>query len=174
MTVREVEEYRELRATIRERGTARVWIAFLGVAIWAALSLLTVALIALPVATFIPLVALAAAFEAVLSLHIGAERVGRYVQVYFEDGGPGWETRIMEFGRSFPAGGSDPLFCTLFWLAAVLNVLPALAVGPVAAEWVAVALAHAAFILRVGIARRRSRGQRAADLDRFRQLKHGG
>ena len=36
MTPRELEEYRELRSTVRERGTARIWIFVSGVVAWAA------------------------------------------------------------------------------------------------------------------------------------------
>src|SRR5947209_377037 len=85
MTPRDVEEYRALRDTIRERGTTRVWVFIAGLAVWAALVIATAALAALPVATLLPLLVLAAVFEAVLSLHIGVERIGRYLQVYFEE-----------------------------------------------------------------------------------------
>src|SRR5947208_14124487 len=37
MTARELEEYRALRATIRERGTARVWIFVVGFGLWGGL-----------------------------------------------------------------------------------------------------------------------------------------
>ena len=86
MTPRELEEYRTLRDTIRQRGTARVWVFLAGFGMWAALTVATAALAALPVATLLPLLILAAAFEAVFSLHVGVERIGRYVQVFFEAG----------------------------------------------------------------------------------------
>src|SRR5688572_13440545 len=161
MTVRELEEYRELRSTIRERGSMRVCLLAAGIVAWAALVVLTAALLALPVATFISLLALAAIFEGVLSLHTGAERVGRYLQVFHEADGadPGWEHRIMEFGRRFPAGG-DPLFCLVFWCAAILNMIPAVYAGPVPVEWAFVGGVHAVFVLRVAIARASSRKQR--------------
>ena len=47
MTLAEQEEYRSLRATIRERGTARVWVFVGGIVAWAALITATAALAAL-------------------------------------------------------------------------------------------------------------------------------
>src|SRR3954465_15690792 len=41
MADRDVEEYKALRATIRQRGTARAWIFVAGLAAWAALTLAT-------------------------------------------------------------------------------------------------------------------------------------
>src|SRR5690349_11073526 len=76
MTARELEEYSALRATIRERGTARVWIFLAGLAVWAALTITTAALATLPIASLLPLLMLAGAFEAVFALHTGVERVG--------------------------------------------------------------------------------------------------
>ena len=70
MTPRELTEYRTLRDTIRQRGTTRLWVFLAGLAAWAALTLATAALAALPVATLLPLLILAAAFEAVFSLHV--------------------------------------------------------------------------------------------------------
>src|SRR6476646_471700 len=85
MTPREQEEYRALRATIRERGTARVWIFVAGLIGWAALVIATASLAALPIATLLPLLVLGAVFESMFSLHTGVERIGRYLQVFFED-----------------------------------------------------------------------------------------
>src|SRR5437667_12138684 len=85
MTPREQERYAALRATIRERGTARVWVFAAGTAVWAALTVATTATSAPPVATLIPLVVLAASFEAVFALHVGVERVGRYLDSQFDD-----------------------------------------------------------------------------------------
>src|SRR5438552_11434259 len=88
VTLSEQEQYRSLRATIRERGTARVWLFAGGIAVWAALAVTIGALSAPPVATLVPLLVLVAAFEGVYALHVGVERVGRYLEVFFEDG---WE-----------------------------------------------------------------------------------
>ena len=51
LTPREQLEYTELRATIRQRGTARVCIFAAGLAAWAALTLATAALASTPLAT---------------------------------------------------------------------------------------------------------------------------
>src|SRR5712692_11822960 len=88
MTPRDQEEYRALRATIRERGTTRIWIFVVGLVGWAGLVIATAALAALPVATLLPLLVLAVVFEAVVALHTGVERIGRYIQVFFEDDPP--------------------------------------------------------------------------------------
>ena len=65
-----------------------------------------------------PLVVLLATFEVVRSLHLGVERIGRYVQVFFEEAGwrcadwrrrPG-NARRCSFGPSVPGAGGHPLF----------------------------------------------------------------
>src|SRR2546430_17277057 len=100
MTPREQEEYAALRATVRQRGTARIWIFVTAIVAWAAATLATAALSAPPVATLLPLVVLAAAFEAVFALHVGVERIGRYLQVFFEAEGESrrWEHAAIGFG----------------------------------------------------------------------------
>jgi hypothetical protein len=176
MTPRELEEYRALRATIRERGTTRAWVVLAGLVAWALAAIATVALIAPPIVTLIPLLVLIATFEVAFSLHVGAERIGRYIQVFFEDEttGPGWEHRIMSFGRVLP-GVSDPLFAWCFWIAAIANVIPAMLSEPPPApiEWAFLGLGHAMFVARVALGRRRAAGQRVADLARFRELRRG-
>lgn len=177
MTSREIEEYRALRDTIRERSTTRLWIALVGLLGWAALMLATAAFVELPVATLVPLLVLGLTFELIDGIHTAVERVGRYIQVFFEDSvqDRGWEHQAMEYGRRFPGRGVDPLFCGVFWTAAVLNLLPAAIITPSPGliEWVVVGAAHGAFAARVFFARRRAAGQRAVDLDRFSQLKGG-
>ena len=172
MTARELEEYNALRATIRERGTARVWIVLTGLAVWAVLTVVTAALASLPIATLLPLLVLAAVFEIVFALHTGVERIGRYIQVFFEEPGErAWEHTAMAFGRAFPGGGTDPLFTPYFALATVLNVIPAALARPVPIEWVVVALPHLLFIAHLWRSRRRSAVQRAVDLEKFEKLK---
>lgn len=170
------EEYRALRATIRERGTARVWVFVAGVVAWAALTLATTVVGPTPVATLLPLLVLATAFEGVYALHIGVERVGRYIQVFHENrppDTPAWEQIAMAFGR--PKGGArlDPLFTIPFALAAIFNLAPALIVDPppTTQELVFVAGAHAIFLLRVFTASHIASRQRAIDLARFTELK---
>jgi hypothetical protein len=173
VTPRELEEYKALRATIRERGTARVWILLAGFAAWAGLTLATAALAQLPVATLLPLLALAVSFEISVSLHKGVERIGRYIQVCFENEqtDPGWEHYAMAYGRQFPGMNGDPLFALFFWIASVFNFIPVLTAGPVPLEWAVVGAVHALFIGRVYLARREAGRQRQLDLERFQQLR---
>jgi hypothetical protein len=173
VTPRELEEYRALRETIRERGTARVWIVLAGMVGWAALTVATAALAQLPVATLLPLLLLAVTFELVFSLHMGVERIGRYIQVVFEgeEADSGWEHYAMAYGRSFRGSGSDPLFSIYFWIATVFNFVPALSAGPVPLEWGTVGALHLLFAVRIAIARRQAAHQRAVDLERFEALK---
>jgi hypothetical protein len=172
MTPRELDEYRALRDTIRERGTARVWIFQAGLAAWGALVIATAALAALPVATLLPLLLLAATFEAVFSLHVGVERVGRYIQVFFEEES-GWEHAAMAFGRPVRGTRVDPLFATIFLIATILNFVPVLIAEPVATEVVVIGAAHLFLIARILLARRAAGRQRATDLERFQKLKTG-
>jgi hypothetical protein len=169
MTERDAEEYRALRATIRERGTSRVWLFVVGLAAWAGLVVATAALAALPVATLLPLLFLAAVFEAVLALHTGVERIGRYIEVFLEDA-DGWEHIATAYGRAF-RGGPDPLFTLVFAGATILNFVPALLAEPVLIEVLVIGVAHVLFVVRIAVARREAGRQRAADLERFEKLK---
>jgi len=174
MTPRELEEYTALRDTIRERGTARVWIFVAGIAAWASLALATTVLAAAPSTTLVPLLLLAAAFEAIFALHMGVERIGRYVQVFHEtaEERAAWERTAMSSGP-LPAGsGTGPLFLACFAIAAALNFAPVLVAGPVAVEVVVIGTAHLLFLLRLAVARRAAAAGRAADLARFQQVKN--
>jgi len=107
MTARELEEYTALRTTIRERGTTRVWIFLVGIIAWAALTTATAALASSPLAVLLPLLILAATFEAVYALHVGVERIGRYLQVFYESDDD--ELRPVPDTREHSArGASDP------------------------------------------------------------------
>jgi hypothetical protein len=173
MTGREQDEYGALRATIRERGTARIWMFFAGVCAWAALTVATAALASTPLATMLPLIVLAASFEAVYTLHIGVERVGRYLQVFYEgDQEPRrWECCAAGFGRPAGAAAPDALFIVPYLLAALFNIAPALVLSPTTAELVFIGGAHLLFVLRLIVARHAASKQRAIDLERFEQLK---
>lgn len=174
MTPRELDEYRALRATIRERGTARHWILIVGMLGWAALSIALGALSVVPVDVFIPLLVLVATFEVVFALHTGVERVGRYLQVHYEADPTtaGWEHAAMEFGRTYGGGATmDALFSPLFWVATLLNVLPATAAEPVPMEWFVIGAVHLLVAWRVWSAKRQAATQRALDLERFVALK---
>jgi hypothetical protein len=173
MTAREIEEYRALRDTIRERSTLRVWIVLAGLTAWGALTIATGTLAELPVSTLLPLLILSATFEIVFGLHTGVERVGRYIQVFFENetADRGWEHQAMAYGRQFPGGGPDPLFAAYFWAATLLNLVPAAVARPAPIEWAVVGTVHALVIGRVALARRQAGQQRSRDLERFQRLK---
>jgi hypothetical protein len=195
MTAREQDEYIALRATIRERGTARVCIFAGGVVAWAAATIATAALASTPIATLLPLLVLASVFEAVFALHIGVERIGRYLQVFYETDPPappgppdllaspgrpalpaspahsGWEHAAMAFGRPAGAAAVDALFTVPFLLATLCNVAPALIVDPARVELIFIGGAHALFVLRLLVARQAAGRQRAIDLARFQQMK---
>jgi hypothetical protein len=175
MTPRALEEYSALRSTIRERGTTRVWIFLAGLTGWAALTVATAALAELPVATLLPLLILAATFEAVFALHTGVERIGRYIQVFMEDDGPerGWEHHVMAFARAYPGRGTDPLFTLYFTVATLFNFVPVILAGAVPIEYGVVGAIHVLFILHLWLAHRRAGRQRAIDLEGFQQIKAG-
>jgi hypothetical protein len=181
MTACDQEEYSALRATIRERGTARIAIFAGGFVAWGVLAVATAALASTPLATLLPLLVLGAVFEAVYALHIGVERIGRYLQVFHETGDPerprgtprGWESVAMVFGRPKGTPTPDALFTALFLLATVFNVAPIVIVEPTLPEIIFVGGAHALFIVRVAAARAAAQAQRAIDLRRFEELKRG-
>ena len=168
-------EYEALRATIRQRGTARLYVLLAGLVSWAALAM------ALPRAfgqgslTLVPLLVLAATFEINFFIHTGVERIGRYIQVFYEEaaGSTGWEATAMKYGTTFPVPNLtlDPLFVTIFSLAAALNLVSVLMTGMQHPAWIAIlAIAHLVFAYRLVTARKLAATQRAIDLDRFRKL----
>jgi hypothetical protein len=165
-------EYQSLRATIRERGTARLCAVLGGLIAWGALA------IALRIAglddavTLVPLLVLAGTFEINFFMHTGVERIGRYIQVFYEEsaGVPGWETTAMNYGAKFPSG-LDPLFSAIFAAAATFDFFSTVAVVGRRPATVAISLvAHLAFGYRIVAARKAAASQRGLDLDRFRSL----
>lgn len=177
MTPRELAEYRALRATIRERGSQRVWLLLATLVAWAAATIATAALAALPVATLLPLLLLAAGFEAVVQLHTAVERIGRYLQVFYDEAEASprdWERAIFAYGRTYgPAHplASDPLFSVYFALAGVLNFVPVILAEPVQLEVAVVGTVHLFFVARILVARRAAARQRATDMERFQQIR---
>ncbi len=139
-----------------------------GLSTWAVLSFALVALAAAPLASLFPLLVLFATFEAVFALHVGVERVGRYLQVFYDDR---WETTAMAFGQPLAGTGSDPLFAAVIAVATVCNLIPVFLAEPIPVEITVIGLIHAAFIVRIGLARRAASRQRAADIARFREIK---
>src|SRR5579864_4489608 len=139
MPERTEDEYTALRATIGARGTAKTCIFVAGLAAWACLSATLLSLAAAPVTVVFPLVVLAGSFEAVFSLHVGVERLGRYLQVFHEDQ---WEDVAMAFGPPLAGTGADPLFAPTFALAALCNFLPVLVAAPTPSELVVLGVLH--------------------------------
>lgn len=170
MHPREIEEYRALRSTIGSRGTARICLFVIGFGTWAVLLVAAAALSLPPAITLASLALLAATFEALFALHVGIERLGRYLQVFHEDR---WEQTAMDLGAPLAGTGSDPLFAVLFVIGTLLNLMPVAGAGAVPVELLVIGIAHAVFLARVVFARRAAGRQRSADLDRFRALKRG-
>ena len=164
-------EYQALRDTIRERGTARMCLILAGLVAWGALA---TALLIAPrggATPLVPLLVLAATFEINFFIHTGVERIGRYVQVFFEEraGEIAWETTAMNYGAKF-SSGVDPLFSVIFAAATSLNFFNSL-IAERRPGWIALSLgAHLAFSYRIVSAKKRAASQRAVDLDRFRNL----
>ncbi len=175
-----MHEFRSLRDAITRRTHVRSALALTGFVAWAALRLITIDTLPYPGAVLVPLVVLVATFEIIRPLHAGAERIGRYLQVFVEEAGdtdelpvraPAWERTAMRFGPAVPGAAGHPLFVPVFVAAVavdVVAVLPALMVGPGAALLV---LPYATFIGWILRADRGMRRQRAADLERYRELR---
>jgi hypothetical protein len=166
-------EYSALRATIAARGTVRMVLLPVTVIAWAIATSVLLLVAGLPVAVLFTLAILVAGFEAIHALHVGVERIGRYLQVYYETtpDGPRWETTAMAVGPALPGGGIDPLFAVVFLLAAVANLIPALVYEPTPVELGAVGALHAAFVIRVIRARIAAARQRAVELESFRAIR---
>src|SRR6187431_1495532 len=135
-------EYLVLRRTIAQRGALRPILMLGGMGIWAAILTAVLVLLPYPVAAAIPLLILVVTFEAIRPLHFGAERIGRYLQVFYEEQGepgralsdtPSWERVAMSFG-AVPGVGGHPLFVPVFLLATAINYLAVLLPRPVAVE----------------------------------------
>src|SRR5436190_14425060 len=102
-------EYGSLRATIARRGTLRPVLMVAGLGVWGALLLAVLIAFPYPIGSVIPLLILVATFEAIRPLHFGAERIGRYLQVFYEEtearalkDTPSWERTAMAFGPTVP------------------------------------------------------------------------
>jgi hypothetical protein len=172
-------EYVILRRTIAQRGALRPILALAGLAIWVATLIAVLAVLPYPVAAAIPLLALVVTFEVIRPLHFGAERIGRYLQVFYEEDGepgralhdtPAWERVAMSFG-TVPGVGGHPLFVPLFFMATAMNFLAVLLPRPEAVELSVMAIPHLAFIAWLIAADRAMRTQRAIELARFRELR---
>src|SRR4051794_25771238 len=170
MTSKE-DEFRALRATIQQRGTARMLVVPLVFVGWAATAVATAAVITVAISTLVPLLILVAGFESVFALHVNVERIGRYLQVFHEGTDTGWETVASRFGERFATAAPDPLFGRLFVLATSVNFLPAALGWENLPELVVLAVLHLLFINRVRLARGFVATQREKDLERFALLR---
>ena len=172
MSLPEVE-FASLRQTIAMRGTVRILLLPVTLVGWSLLAGALVLFNDLPVGALLSLAVLIGGFEAIHALHVGVERIGRYIQVFYEAGadGPHWETTAMSVGPSLPGGGVDPLFAVVFGCATVANMIPALLPQPVPLELAVVGIFHLAFILRLVRARVAAARQRAVELETFRALR---
>ena len=165
-------EYDALRTTIRDRGTVRMALLPIIFTGWAAVAVATAALLTVAISTLVPLMMLAAGFEALFALHVNVERLGRYLQVFHEHEGEGWEHIAMSFGRKFPVTGPDPLFTRVFIFATSVNFFPA-ALGGEPWEVIVIGACHLAFVYRVRKAQNFATTQRGEDLERFIALREG-
>jgi hypothetical protein len=176
-----VEEYRALRNTIRERGSLRHLTTTITFSVWAATMLWVAGSFTGPAAFVVPLVMLAAGFEVGFALHVGVERVGRFLQVRYERT-PGsfvsWEKTAMPL--RVPSGGVDPLFLKLYLGGAIINlaaaIWPWLLTGirpekPAGAlVFAIIGVTHIAAILRWQLAARFAASQRARELSAIEEL----
>lgn len=174
-------EYRVLRETIAARGNLRPILVLAGLIGWAVVLTAVLVWIPYPVAAIIPLLVLLVTFEVIRPLHFGAERIGRFLQVFYEEAGqpgrpladtPAWERVAMSWS-AVPGAGGHPLFVPIFFLATIANTLPVLLARPPATpiELTAMGVPHAAFMVWLFNADRAMRAQRAADLQQFRALR---
>ena len=165
------EEFAALRSTIRDRGTVRMILLPVTFGLWAGSAVATTAAIQLPIAALVPLLVLAAGFEAIYAMHVNVERIGRYLQVFHEPEG-GWENVAMAFGQRFPGRGPDALFSTLFLVATAINYLP-VALGGTTPELIVGGLLHLVLAFHIGTARSRASTQRQKDLENFQTIRNG-
>jgi hypothetical protein len=170
-----VAEFTVLRQTIATRGTARVLLSAGSVALWATLATVQGLFSDLPLLALFPLCALGAGYEAVWALHVAAERIGRFIQVFHETepGQASWETTAMRLGPGLPGGGVNPLFSVVFGAAALVNLGAAFAAEPTPLEVVLLCACHAAFLLRLAQTRVLAGRQRQADLAAFATARSG-
>ena len=168
-------EFTVLRQTIAARGTVRMALLPLTVIGWTSI---TVALLhgrvtIVPLLSLVPLSVLIGGFEAIHALNVGVERIGRYLQVYYEGttDGPTWETTAMSVGPGLPGGGVDPLFTTVFVALAALNLALVFPELRDIKAYAVVIPVHVIFWIRVIRARGAAARQRAVDLETFRAIK---
>ena len=166
-------EYTVLRHTIASRGTARITLLPVTLIGWALVAGTLSVLGNHPAMSLFSLAVLAGGFEAIHAMHVGVERIGRYIQVFYEGSAdvPRWETTAMSIGPALPGGGVDPLFTVIFALVTLLNLMAAMVPSPTRLELAVIALMHGAFLLRLGRARWAASRQRTVDLESYRAVR---
>ena len=168
-------EFTVLRQTIAARGTVRVALLPVTVIGWTSITAALLQGLTIPgLLSLVSLSVLIAGFEAIHALNVGVERIGRYIQVYYE--GPDeamWETTAMSVGPGLPGGGIDPLFTVVFVAASALNLALAVPELRTITGLVTVIPVHAIFWIRVIRARGAAARQRAVDLETYRAVKAG-
>lgn len=169
-------EFTVLRQTIAARGTVRMILLPVTVIGWTSITAALLQGLTVPgLLPLVPLSVLIAGFEAIHALNVGVERIGRYLQVYYEGrvDGPMWETTAMSVGPGLPGGGIDPLFAVVFIAASALNLALAAPELRTMTEIVTIVPVHAIFWIRVIRARGAAARQRAVDLETYRAVKSG-
>jgi hypothetical protein len=166
-------EYSALRHTIAIRGTTRMALLPVTIIGWSALTTVWLSFSAPPLTAVLTLAVLVAGFEAIHALHVGVERIGRYLQVFYEIGPetPSWETTAMAVGPTLPGGGTDPLFSAVFVSASAMNLLLVFLAAPVVSEVVVTVVPHLVFVARIVRARSAAARQRAVELESYRALR---
>jgi hypothetical protein len=166
-------EFVSLRHTIASRGNTRMALIPIILIGWAMIAGALSIVGDNPATSLFPLAVLAGGFEAIHAMHVGVERIGRYLQVFYEGAadGPMWETTAMAVGPALPGGGVDPLFTVVFVFATVLNMIPALVPSPTPLELSVIGLLHGAVLVRLIRARVAAARQRAVDLESYRAVR---
>ena len=181
----QIEEFRALRATIRDRAIARVILLAISWVGWAAIA--TAIMLVLPATPLLalPLVLVLAAFEVNLVAVRATDRICDYLRVVFEErrAVPGWETASADLAGRHPAATADPLFFWIFVAVLCANYLcVVVAVGETAdpsarvredsLDLAVATVLHGAVLLRFVLARRGLVSGRAGELERLRTALH--
>ena len=126
------------------------------------------------VASLYPLAVLVGGFEAIHALHVGVERIGRYLQVYYEntDTGPRWETTV-DGRRARAAGGRHrPALltsCSPARRSSTSSRRSRCSRGD-PTEIGVIGVLHLAVVIRIVRARGAAARQRAVELETFRAI----
>jgi hypothetical protein len=178
----QLEEFRALRASVRERAIARVLLLAMTWLGWAALATAIMLVVPAPLLLTVPLVVLLAAFEVNLATVRAAERVSHYLRVVFEErrAVSGWETASADLASRYPGSVGDPLFLWVFVAVLCANYVCVVIAIPETADpararedsldLALVTALHLALVLRFVLARRALRAGRTRELDRLRAV----